>query len=248
MLVIPAIDIRAGKAVRLLQGDDARPLVYDGHPVAWARRWVALGAQWLHVVDLDGAFAGAPRQVDLVRAICACGVTVQVGGGLRTVEDIAAVLAVGAARAIVGTAAVDRIPELEQFGERVAVALDVRDGRVMRRGWTEPAARDAVTLAADLQSHGIRRFIFTDVSRDGMLRGPNVAAVRRFVRAVAVPVIAAGGIASTADLTALSATGVEGVVIGRALYERRIDPATVLGDLAANPLLRAGSGRGALPC
>jgi phosphoribosylformimino-5-aminoimidazole carboxamide ribotide isomerase len=232
MLIIPAIDIRGGQAVRLLQGDDARAIAYAGHPVAWAERWVTLGARWLHVVDLDGAFAGRRADVDLLRAICSCGVPVQTGGGFRTPEDIEEALAVGAARVIVGTAAADLAGELGRFGERVAVSLDVRDGKVALRGWTEQTGVDAVELAADLRSKGIRRFIYTDISRDGMLTGPNVAALRSFVQAAGAPVMAAGGIASTDDLVALSGTGVEGAIVGRALYEGRIDLASVVDRIA----------------
>jgi len=228
MLIIPAIDIRGGKAVRLLQGDGARAIAYDDSPVVWAERWVALGARWLHVVDLDGVLAGRPVHLDLLRAICSCGVPVQSGGGFRTPEDINAALAAGAARVIIGTAAVDLAAELGRLGERVAVSLDVRHGKVALRGWTEQTAIDAVELAADLRSKGIRRFIYTDISRDGMLTGPNVAAVRSFVQAAGTPVIAAGGIASTEDLVTLSCTGVEGAIVGRALYEGQIDLASVV--------------------
>lgn len=166
--------------------------------------------------------------LDLLRAICSCGVPVQSGGGFRTPEDINAALAAGAARVIIGTAAVDLAAELGRLGERVAVSLDVRHGKVALRGWTEQTAIDAVELAADLRSKGIRRFIYTDISRDGMLTGPNVAAVRSFVQAAGTPVIAAGGIASTEDLVTLSSTGVEGAIVGRALYEGQIDLASVV--------------------
>lgn len=228
MLVIPAIDIRGGSTVRLLQGDGGRALVYGDDPLAWARRWAGGGAQWLHVVDLDGAFAGRPVHLDLIRQICACGVPVQAGGGFRTVESIEAALGAGAARVVVGTAARDLGTALRWLGDRVAVSLDVRDGRVALRGWTEQTAMDAAALASELRALGATRFIYTDIARDGMLAGPDVGAVRAFVDAAGVPVIVAGGIASEADLTAVAGTRVEGVIVGRALYEGRIDLASAV--------------------
>ncbi len=223
MLVIPAIDIRGGSTVRLLQGDGSRALVYEHDPLAWARRWVSGGAEWLHVVDLDGAFAGRPVHLELIRQICACGVPVQAGGGFRTMESIEAALGAGVARVVVGTAARDLGTALRRLGDRVAVSIDVRDGRVALRGWTEQTAMDAAALAADLRAQGVARFIYTDITRDGMLAGPDVGALRAFVDAAGVPVIAAGGIASEADLAAAAGAGVEGVIVGRALYEGRID-------------------------
>ncbi len=228
MLVIPAIDIRSGSAVRLLQGDGSRTLVYGDDPLAWARRWVSLGAELLHVVDLDGAFAGRPVHLELVRQICACGVPVQAGGGFRTMESIEAALEAGVARVVVGTAARDLGSAFQRLGDRVAVSLDVRGGRVALRGWTEQTTMNAVALAADLRAHGVTRFIYTDIARDGMLVGPDVEAMRAFVNAAGVSVIAAGGIASDADLAAVAGTGVEGVIVGRALYEGRIDLASAV--------------------
>jgi phosphoribosylformimino-5-aminoimidazole carboxamide ribotide isomerase len=222
MLVIPAIDIAAGRVVRLVQGDRARRQVYGDDPVAWARRFQALGAAWLHVVDLDGAFEGRPVQLALVRAIASLGIAVQVGGGFRTAASIAAGLDAGAARVVVGTAARVLAGALGAFGDRVAVALDVRAGGLAVDGWRRVEPRGAASLAAELRRQGVRRFIYTAVERDGMLAGPDLAGLAAVVRRAGAPVIAAGGIAGPEDLEAVAATGVEGVIVGRALYEGRL--------------------------
>lgn len=225
MLVIPAIDLRHGRCVRLIQGDAGRVITYADDPVPVAVRWVQRGARWLHVVDLDGALAGRPAQLDVVRAIVQqAGVPVQLGGGFRTADDIEAGLAAGAARVIVGTAALQLGDELcGKYGERVAVAVDVKTGRVAVKGWTEVGDLDPITLGRRLAARGISRFVYTDVARDGMLGGPNLAAVRAFMESVGVPVIAAGGIACNDDIRALARLGVEAVIVGRALYEGRVD-------------------------
>lgn len=236
MLVIPAIDIRNGRCVRLLQGDVKRELVYDDDPVEVARRWIGMGARWLHVVDLDGAFAGRPVRLDLLRAIAASGVPVQAGGGFRTIEDIDAGLAAGAARIIIGTAAASLGSRVgRRDGERVAVSLDVRGGRIAVKGWTVQRNQDAVSVAKDLTAQGIGRFIYTEITRDGMLAGPDLRGLRSFVRAIDAPVIAAGGVASLADIEALDRIGVEGVIVGRALYEGRIDLVAATTRWSASP-------------
>lgn len=221
--LIPAIDLRGGRAVRLAQGDYARETVFGDDPVAIARRWEAEGAPRLHVVDLDGARSGEPVQLSVVEAIVAAvAIPVQVGGGLRDEAAVERVLDLGADRAILGTAAAEpetARPMLERFGERLVVGIDARDGRVAVRGWRETLERDARELAQELVAAGARRLIFTDIARDGMLAGPNLSAVERMVEAVSIPVIASGGVGSVADLRALAALGcLEGVIIGRALY------------------------------
>lgn len=224
-LVIPAIDLRHGRCVRLIQGNAGCELVYADDPLVVAVRWVQQGARWLHVVDLDGALTGRPVQLDLVRAIVQqSGVPVQVGGGFRTPEDIDRGLAIGAARIVVGTAA-SRLGEIlgSRYGERVAVAVDVKAGRVAVKGWTEVSDLDPITLGTQLTAQGISRFVYTDVGRDGMLAGPDLEGVRAFIESVGVPVIAAGGIATNSDVTALGELGVEGVVVGRALYEGKVN-------------------------
>ncbi len=236
MIIFPAIDLRGGRCVRLIQGDRARELVYADDPVAVARHWTTQGARWLHVVDLDGAFAGHPVHLDLIRAIAAASqVPVQVGGGFRTLQDVEAGLAAGAARIILGTSAIALGARVAQFGDRVAAALDVKEGQVAAQGWTVLTGRDPVAVAHTLGALGFRRFIYTDAGRDGTLGGADADAVRRFVREVNAPVIAAGGITSDADLTALASTGVEGIIVGRALYEGRIDLRTVAARMAAKP-------------
>lgn len=235
MLIIPAIDIRNGRCVRLVQGDARREVAYADDPVAVATGWARQGARWLHVVDLDGALAGHPRHLDLVGAIVAeTRVPVQVGGGFRTFQDIEAGLRAGAARVIVGTAALRLGEELgRRYGERVAASLDFKDGGIAVKGWTKVVESDPIMLGRQLTARGIRRFIVTSVKRDGTLAGPDVDGVRAFMRAVDVPVIAAGGIASNADVIALAELGVEGVIVGRALYEGRVDLAALLARGAA---------------
>jgi phosphoribosylformimino-5-aminoimidazole carboxamide ribotide isomerase len=241
MTVYPAIDLRGGRCVRLFQGAFDRETVYGDDPVAVARGFAAAGARWLHVVDLDGARAGAPVQRDLVARICqAAGIPVQVGGGLRTREAVETVLAAGAARVVLGTAAVTA-PELCAavacaHPGRVAVGLDVRAGRVRVAGWTEEAALEPAALARRAAAAGAAAVIYTDVERDGTERGPDLEGTRAVARAARVPVIASGGVGALAHLEALAALapdGVAGVIIGRALYTgavRLADALRVAGD------------------
>jgi phosphoribosylformimino-5-aminoimidazole carboxamide ribotide isomerase len=226
MRIYPAIDLRGGRCVRLLEGDFGQETVYGDDPVAVARRWEAEGAGWLHVVDLDGARAGRPVQAELVAAICrAVSIPVQVGGGLRDADAVDAVLATGAAHAILGTVAV-RNPALcaamcGRHPGRVAVGVDARDGRVRVSGWTEDEALDAVTLARRVAGEGAAAVIYTDIGRDGTERGPDVEGTCALARAIDVPVIASGGVGAVEHVRALAplaADGVDGVIIGRALY------------------------------
>jgi phosphoribosylformimino-5-aminoimidazole carboxamide ribotide isomerase len=223
--VIPAIDIRGGKCVRLLQGDYAQETVFDADPIAVARRWEAEGASRIHVVDLDGARDGTPANLAVITAICAAvGVPVQLGGGLRDAATIRRVLSAGVERAIVGTVATD--PEqaralIDAFGARLVIGIDARDGRVAVRGWRETTEVEAVRLAQTLESLGAARVIYTDIGVDGTLEGPNVAAMRAMAEALQIPVIASGGVGSAGDirrLASLAPLGVEGVIVGRALY------------------------------
>ncbi|MDR7481404.1 MAG: 1-(5-phosphoribosyl)-5-[(5-phosphoribosylamino)methylideneamino]imidazole-4-carboxamide isomerase [Armatimonadota bacterium] len=232
MIVYAAIDLRGGRAVRLRQGDPAREDVFADDPVAVARRWAAEGAAWLHLVDLDGALAGAPRHVDAIGRICAAvPVPVQVGGGLRRLADVETVLAAGAARAILGTAALAG-PLLRQavrrFGEQIAVSLDVRRGAVAVCGWQAVTAFPVLEAARRVVADGAPRVIYTDVTRDGMLAGPDLGGLAALVRALPVPVILAGGVTTPDDVRAAGAAGAEGVIVGRALYEGRLRLAELL--------------------
>ena len=222
MEVIPAIDLRGGRCVRLFQGRFDLETHFSDEPCAVARRWEAEGARRLHVVDLDGAKEGVPRHFDLVAQIVrAVSLPVQLGGGLRTAETIAHALRLGAARVVIGPAALEGDSAralLEQFGDRLIVSIDAREGRVAARGWQEMTDFSPTEFAKRMEALHAQRLIFTDIGRDGALQGPNLEAIREVVRAVAIPVIASGGVAALQDVRDLAAAGVEGVIIGRALY------------------------------
>ena len=227
--VVPAIDLEAGRCVRLTQGDFARATVFDEDPVAVARRWVAAGATRIHVVDLDGARAGRPVQHEVVRTITgAVEAPVQLGGGLRTAADLEAVFAAGVHRAVLGTAALEDTALLdaaiERYEEHLAVGIDARDGRVAVRGWLDVSDQDALTFARALAGRGVRTIITTNIARDGMLGGPDVAGVAAMVEAVpGVEVVASGGVGSLADLVELSRTGARAAIVGKALYTGAVD-------------------------
>jgi phosphoribosylformimino-5-aminoimidazole carboxamide ribotide isomerase len=232
VIVYAAIDLRRGRAVRLRQGDFAREDVFADDPVAVAQRWAAEGAPWLHVVDLDGALAGAPRHLDVIGRICrAVAIPVQAGGGLRRLEDVEAVLAAGAARAVLGTGALAGPlvrDSVRRFGDRIAVALDARRGAVAVRGWQAVTDVPVLEAARRVVAAGAPRLIYTDVARDGMLVGPDLEGLVALVRAVAVPVVLAGGVTTLDDIRAADAAGAEGVVVGRALYDGRLRLADVV--------------------
>ncbi|MBD3883352.1 1-(5-phosphoribosyl)-5-[(5-phosphoribosylamino)methylideneamino]imidazole-4-carboxamide isomerase [Phormidium tenue FACHB-886] len=226
MDVIPAIDLLEGRCVRLYQGDYAQSQVFDENPVAVARQWAEQGATWLHLVDLDGAKAGQPVNQTAIEAIVrAVDVPVQVGGGLRDRQSVAALLALGVRRVILGTVAVEQ-PELvrslcREFPGQIVVGIDARNGKVATRGWLETSEVEAVALAKQMADQGVAAIIYTDIHRDGTLQGPNRAALRELAEAVAIPVIASGGISSITDLLSLLALeplGVTGAIVGRALY------------------------------
>jgi len=235
MYVIPAVDLQHGRCVRLIQGDFARETVYDTDPVAPARRWQELGARWLHVVDLDGAREGRPAQLDLVAAIAgALSIPVELGGGLRSEEAVAAALEAGVARAIVGTAvALDRelaARLVARFGEQLVMGIDAREGWVAIKGWQEILDLRAVELARDLERLGARRLIYTDIGRDGMLAGANLPAMKQMIEAVSLPVVASGGVTTPADLEALGRLGAEAAIVGKALYDGKLDPGLIAQD------------------
>jgi phosphoribosylformimino-5-aminoimidazole carboxamide ribotide isomerase len=230
MIVIPAVDVREGRCVRLYQGRADAETVFGHDPVAMAERWAALGARRLHVVDLDGAFAGAARQTALVEKMIAAvrPLPVSVGGGLRDEAAIEAILAAGARWAVVGTRAALDARFLREAGarwpDRLIVAVDARGDRVAVKGWTEASPETVEDVARRAREAGTAAVLYTDVGRDGTGLGPNVAATATLARAVDLPVLASGGVASLADVRALAAIpGVAGAVVGRALYTGAID-------------------------
>ena len=224
--VFPAIDLRGGRCVRLKQGDFARSKEYDADPVEWAREWERRGARAIHVVDLDGAKAGYPAQLPLIRAISGAVETpVQVGGGVRTLEDLRAVRNAGAARVVMGTAAVDdrelRLRAVEEAGVSFVVAVDAREGVVATHGWQESSGIGVLELAEELADDGVAAVLYTDVARDGMDTGAALEETAAVARVL--PTIASGGVRDAADIAALSKIeGVVGAVVGTALYEGRV--------------------------
>jgi len=232
MLIIPAIDLKDGKCVRLRQGRMDDDTVFDDDPVAVARRWVEQGARRVHLVDLDGAFAGVPRNALVVRAICrACGdVPVQIGGGIRTIETAKAYLNAGIRYLIIGTLAVKQ-PEFvdqlcAQFPGSIIVGMDANDGFVATEGWAETSTVTAVSLAQRFENVGVSAIVYTDISRDGMMQGVNTEATARLADEVSIPIIASGGVTNISDIEALGRErhrGIEGAIVGRALYEGTIE-------------------------
>ena len=235
--VLPAIDIRGGRCVRLVQGDYERETVFDQDPVAAARRWVDEGATRLHVVDLDGAREGRAVNADAVERIVGLGLPVQVGGGIREMATVERYRAAGVARIILGTAAISDpaflAMALSDGGADVVVSVDARGGEVAIEGWTETSGRDAVELARQLEQAGVGRLIYTDIASDGMLGGHDESALARIASAVSIPVIAAGGIASAEQIWALREAGAAGVVLGRALYDGRLTLADAIAAAGA---------------
>ncbi len=233
MIILPAIDIQGGQCVRLYQGDFERVTIYDADPVQAAQRWQAAGARWLHVVDLDGAVAGRPVNLETVARIrAATSLRIELGGGIRTLSHIQQVLDLGIERVILGTVAfTDRAllaEALATWGEQIAVGLDARNGLVAISGWRETTQVQATDLAAELHAVGVQRFIYTDIARDGALQGPNLNALREMQKAVPCSLIASGGISSLEDLRLLAALGIEGTIVGKALYTGNVDLATAI--------------------
>ncbi|MGI6611236.1 MAG: 1-(5-phosphoribosyl)-5-[(5-phosphoribosylamino)methylideneamino]imidazole-4-carboxamide isomerase [Limnochordia bacterium] len=229
MIVIPAIDLKDGECVRLVQGRAEQLSVVADDPVETALRWQEAGARLLHVIDLDGAFEGKPRNLAVVAEIVrALSIPVQMGGGMRSLDGLRAVLEVGVQRVILGTVAVEK-PSLvrqavELFGERIVVGIDAQDGQVAVRGWVEGTQLDAVELAKQVRDDGVMEVIFTDIARDGTLLGPNLESLARVAAVPGLSVIAAGGVASLDDLLAIKTIeGVKGAIVGKALYSGHID-------------------------
>lgn len=238
MILYPAIDLKDGQAVRLVHGDMDRSTVFNDDPTAQARAFVDAGCTWLHLVDLNGAFAGAPVNGAVVEAILkACPVPAQLGGGIRDMATIEHWLERGLARVILGTVAVEN-PDLVReaaraFPGKVAVGIDARNGKVATKGWATETDVMVTDLAKSFEDAGVAALIYTDILRDGAMGGPNITATADLARAVSIPVIASGGVSSLDDLIALKDTGViQGAISGRALYDGAIDLKTALATLA----------------
>lgn len=228
MILYPAIDIHGGKAVRLVEGDFDRETAFDADPVDAARRWSDAGAEWIHIVDLDGARSGSGtnrRAIERIREAVTC--HIQVGGGIRSLETIDDMLASGIDRVILGSIAVTDpdivLAAVHRHAGKIAVGLDARDGKLATSGWETQTDADAFEVAESMGEAGVEHIIFTDIHRDGTLTGPNVEALRQMVKSTRAGVIASGGIGSAEDVLGLEGTGVAGVIIGRALYDGRID-------------------------
>ena len=239
MILFPAIDLKNGEAVRLQQGDMARATVFSRHPAAQARAFAQQGFTYLHLVDLDGAFAGKPVNATAVeRILAALKIPVQLGGGIRDRATIDVWLGKGIARVIIGTAAV-RDPGLVKdaaraYPDRIAVGLDARDGKVAVEGWSKTSMLSALDVARRFENAGVAAIVYTDVNRDGMLEGLNLDATIALADKISIPVIASGGLASLADVQALTqpcAQKLEGAIVGRALYDGRLDAAAALALL-----------------
>lgn len=228
MIIFPAIDIRNGKCVRLYQGREDQETVYFENPVEVAKMWLDKGAEYLHIVDLNGAFSGNPDNRAIIKEIVSTvNIPVQVGGGVRNLEAAQNLMDLGVERFIVGTVAVKQ-PEIldqmiEKYGEKVVVSLDCWGGKVCVDGWVKESAVDAVDFAKKLKSKGIKTIVYTDISKDGTLEGPNLEELKRISEETGLDVIASGGIGSVEDVKAVEAMGLYGTIIGKALYEGRID-------------------------
>lgn len=228
MIIYPAIDVKDGKCVRLVQGRFNDVTVYSENPVEMALKWEQLGAQYLHVIDLDGARAGKPQNIAVISDMAVnIGIPLQVGGGIRNIEIIEIILCKGIQRVILGTSAVKDPGLVEKavktFENNVAVAIDARDGMVAIEGWAKTSEFTAVGFARKMEDLGAKTIIYTDISRDGTLKGPNIKAMEEMVKAVGIEVIASGGVHSLEDIKNLKNIGVAGVIVGKALYTGDID-------------------------
>ena len=235
MEIIPAVDIRGGKCVRLYQGDYNQQTVFDDDPVTAALTWYSQGARWLHIVDLDGAAAGKPQNMEVVEEIIKqSGLLIELGGGIRQEEVAEKLLRQGVSRIILGSVAIENrelVKKLcQQFGEAIVVSLDARDGKIAIHGWQKDTVIEVLQLSREMLNAGVRRFIYTDIKRDGTLTEPSFDMIARLLAEVNVPVIVAGGISKLEHLRRLVELGVEGAIIGKALYTGDID----LGEAIIN--------------
>jgi phosphoribosylformimino-5-aminoimidazole carboxamide ribotide isomerase len=228
MEIIPAIDIRDGKCVRLYQGEYSRETVFDENPVTAALAWYSRGARWLHIIDLDGAAAGEPQNMEIVEEIIKeSDLAVELGGGIRQEDAAERLLHRGVSRIILGTAAIENrelVKKLcQRFGEAIVVSLDARDGKIAIHGWQKDTAVETLQLSREMVDTGVRRFIYTDIKRDGTLTEPNFDMISRLLTEARAPVIVAGGISRLEHLRRLKELGAEGAIIGKALYTGDID-------------------------
>lgn len=228
MIIYPAVDVREGKCVRLTQGEFNKETVYSDNPVEMALRWEKMGAQYLHVVDLDGARTGKAQNIAVISEMAVkMGIPVQLGGGIRTIEMIETILCKGIERVILGTSAV-KDPELvkravKTFENNVVIGIDAKDGMVAIEGWEQTSEFKAIDFARKMEELGAKTIIYTDISRDGMLSGPNLKAMEEMVKAVKIDIIASGGVGKLDDIKNLKEVGVSGVIVGRALYTGDVD-------------------------
>jgi phosphoribosylformimino-5-aminoimidazole carboxamide ribotide isomerase len=229
MIVIPAIDLKGGKCVRLLQGRAEDETVYSDDPAATALRWQGLGAELIHIVDLDGAFTGEQKNIEAIKAIRkAVKISLELGGGIRDIERIEMLVGIGIERVILGTVAAEK-PELVKeaagkFPGKVLAGIDAKDGKVAVKGWTEVTGHEASAFAKEMESRGAAGIIYTDISRDGMLTGPNIEATANIVKSVGIPVIASGGVSSIDDIRdLLGIDGLWGTITGKAIYSGSLD-------------------------
>jgi phosphoribosylformimino-5-aminoimidazole carboxamide ribotide isomerase len=242
MIIIPAVDIKGGRCVRLIEGRADAETVFSDHPQEMARQWVEQGAERLHIIDLDGAFEKGPRNSAIIKEIVeTTPIPVQLGGGIRDLKTVESYLLLGLSQVILGTAAV-KDPSLVQeacrlFPEQIMVSLDARDNRIAVEGWTELSEIDPVDLVKSYEDWGVKAVIFTDISRDGTQQGPSISSTRRLAQATRLPVIAAGGIANMADvqsLAPLGADGLVGMITGRAIYSGTLTLTEAIGWLKKN--------------
>jgi phosphoribosylformimino-5-aminoimidazole carboxamide ribotide isomerase len=243
MIIIPAVDIKGGRCVRLLEGRAEAETVFSDYPPEMARRWVEEGAERLHIIDLDGAFEKGPRNRTIIESIVReTAIPIQIGGGIRDLKNIDSYLSLGVAQVILGTVALKNPALVHEacrlFPGRIIVSLDARDNRVAVEGWTELSEIDPVDLVRDYEEWGVKAVIYTDISRDGTQKGPALSSTRRLAQATTLPVIAAGGVSTLADvqsLCPLAADGLAGIITGRAIYSGSLKLSEAIGWLRKNP-------------
>ena len=241
MLIIPAIDLKNGKVVRLFQGKFNRQKVYSADPVKVAKHWAKQGAKFLHIVDLDGAATGALKNIEVVKKIIdQVGIGLELGGGVRSLETISKLLSLGVERVILGTKAASDAKFLKQawkkFGEKIIVSIDAKCGKVLTHGWNCGVAKTTLAFAKELKTIGFKQLIYTDISKDGTLTGPNISGIKELLKEAQLNVIASGGVADLKDLVRLDKLkkqGLSGVIIGKALYERKFTLAEALKLISA---------------